>query len=86
MSKDTEQAAHPFRKKVERADRWARRIITMGGYGIIISIVSILVFLIYQSMPLAKRASIDEWFSFPATKSVHPVMLTGVDPYLEVFF
>ncbi|MCB9056993.1 MAG: ABC transporter permease subunit [Calditrichae bacterium] len=75
-----------FRRKVERADRWSRRVITTGGYGIIISIVSILLFLIYQSLPLAKGASINEILSMPATRSENPVVLTGVDPYLEVFY
>ena len=53
----------PFRLKVERADKVSRRIITFGGYGIIISIILILSFLVYQSLPLAKGADIEEWLT-----------------------
>ncbi len=75
-----------FEQKVERADRISRRIITVGGYGIIISIVLILVFLIYQSMPLAQDAEIEEWLSIPGSNVSNRVLLTGIDPYLEVFY
>lgn len=74
-------------QKVIRADRWARRLITFGGYGIIASIAAILLFLAYQSLPLAKSASIKTLFSFAAP--YYPpsrALLTGVDPYQEIFY
>lgn len=71
-------------QKVYRADRWARRMITAGGYGIIISISAILLFLLYQSLPLAKSASVEEVFSIPAGSAESRVLLTGIDAYQEV--
>lgn len=72
--------------KVYRADRWARRFITAGGYGIVASIAAIMLFLIYQSLPLAKGASIKELFSFAIGNGSAPVLLTGTDPFQEVFY
>jgi phosphate transport system permease protein len=73
-------------QKVYRADRWARRFITAGGYGIIASIIAILLFLVYQSLPLAEGASIKELFSFSIGKTSTRVLLTGVDAYQEVLY
>ena len=73
-------------KKVYRADRTARRFITIGGYGIAASILAILLFLLYQSLPLAQKASLDEMLSFTVHSNAQKVMLTGIDPYLEVFY
>ncbi len=72
--------------KVYRADRTARRFITAGGYGIVASILAILLFLFYQSLPLAKNASLDEMLSFTVHSNAHKILLTGIDPYLEVFY
>jgi phosphate transport system permease protein len=73
-------------QKVYRADRRARRFITAGGYGIVVSIIAILLFLVYQSLPLAKGASIKELFSFSIGKTSTRALLTGVDAYQEVFY
>ncbi|RMI15345.1 MAG: ABC transporter permease subunit [Calditrichaeota bacterium] len=72
--------------RAHRADRRARRIIAAGGYGIILSIVAILLFLAYQSWPLSWGASVKEWFTFPVSTGSPRILLTGVDPYLEVFY
>ena len=40
-----EKEKNKFQKKVDRANHLARYIITLGGYGVIISIVGILFFL-----------------------------------------
>lgn len=76
----------PFRKKVERANKTARIIISSGGYGVIISIVFILLFLMYQSMPLSFSASIDELLSFSIGKPTKTIKLTGLDQYQEVYY
>ncbi|MCK6622197.1 MAG: ABC transporter permease subunit [Calditrichaceae bacterium] len=73
-------------QKVIRADRWARRLITFGGYGIIASIVAILLFLAYQSLPLAKNAAIKTLFTFPASQGPSKALLTGIDPFQEIFY
>jgi phosphate transport system permease protein len=83
---DQTQIDSHFQRKVDRANRLARYIITFGGYGIIISIVGILLFLLYQSMPLSFKASLKKTFSFeiPAPKS--RILLTGVDQYREISY
>lgn len=73
-------------QKVIRADRWARRLITFGGYGIIVSIAAILLFLAYQSLPLAKNAAIETLFTFPASRGPAKALVVGIDPYQEIFY
>jgi len=75
-----------FRKKAENTDRKARWLITVGGYAIIINVVAILLFLIYQSLPLGIGATIEEWLSIPSSNKSAKVLATGIDPYLEVFY
>lgn len=72
-------------KSVYRIDRLARWVITAGGYGIVLSIALILLFLVYQSFPLAADASVEELFSKAVGSDDNtPVLLTGVDSYQEV--
>ena len=73
-----------FQRKVDRANRLARYIITFGGYGIIISIVGILLFLLYQSLPLSFKASLKKTFSFEIPAPRSRILLTGVDQYREI--
>lgn len=73
-----------FQLKVERVNRRARFIITVGGYSIIISIVSILLFLIFQSLPLTFKASLTKLFSFDLPARLNDVQLIGVDQYQEI--
>jgi ABC-type phosphate transport system permease subunit len=47
-----------FQRKIDWANRRARSVITIGGYSIIVSIVGILLFLIFQSLPLTFKTSI----------------------------
>ena len=73
-------------RKVYRADRWAGRFIKMGGYGIILSILAIMLFLIYQSLPLAKGASLTSLLNVASPAAKSRVLLSGVDSYLEVVY
>lgn len=82
----TQNRNNGFRDKVKRADRNARRVITLGGYTIILSIVAIFLFLIYQSLPLSYGASISSMFSFQNTAQSNKAKLTGIDSYLEVYY
>lgn len=86
MKEDENKINNSYHEKVERADRVSRRVITVGGYGIIISIALILLFLVFQSLPLAQGASVEELLSIPGTGKSDISLLTGVDPLLEVFF
>ena len=80
------QKKDQFRKKVDRANKTARFVISSGGYGVIISIIFILLFLIYQSMPLTFGASIDELLSFSYGKPNKVIKLIGLDQYQEVYY
>ncbi|MCB0316639.1 MAG: hypothetical protein KDH84_25865, partial [Calditrichaeota bacterium] len=80
---DTKQQHY---ESVYRADRWAKRFITAGGYGIIVSILAILLFLVYQSLPLGQNASLKHLLSYPVTDTGNQVLLTGSDSYMEIFY
>jgi phosphate transport system permease protein len=75
-----------FRLKAERADRISKLIITLGGYGIILCIILILVFLIYQSLPLSFSAKVEEIFSVPLSAQRGETKLAGIDSYKEVIY
>ncbi|MEJ2543033.1 MAG: ABC transporter permease subunit [Calditrichaceae bacterium] len=79
-------ANEQFRKKVDRANKTARVVISFGGYGVIISIIFILLFLMYQSMPLSFSASIDKMLSFSYGKPDRSIKLIGMDQYQEVYY
>lgn len=74
-------------RKVTRVDRHTRRIITLAGYGIIVSIVAIFAYLVYQSLPLISGAQISlnkffEWSGGPQERT----FLIGIDEYQEVVY
>lgn len=72
-----------YRKKTELKNRAAQWVISTGGYGVIIIIVAMLAFLIYQVLPL----SFDAALGSPA--DIHQknnIKLAGVDPYQEVVY
>jgi phosphate transport system permease protein len=75
-----------FQKKVDRTNRLARYIITLGGYGIIISIVGILFFLVYQSLPLSFKASLKKMISFDIDYYSQNILRTGIDEYQELTY
>ena len=75
-----------FRKKVDRANKTARVVISFGGYGVIISIIFILLFLMYQSMPLSFSASVKEMLSFSYGKPGKVIKMIGLDQYQEVYY
>lgn len=77
-----ELKSNKHKKRVTRNNKIAKVVITAGGYGIIISIVAILLFLIYKSYPLAFDAVVEEIFrGKPGTENI---LLAGVDKYEEV--
>jgi len=75
-----------FYKRLYRQDKMAKSVITMGGYGIIISIVAIFLFLVYQSAPLSFGATLKKMLSFSVRKSNTRILLTGIDQYREVYY
>jgi len=82
----TESNSNKFRQRVDRANRLARYIITIGGYGIIVSIIGILIFLMFQSLPLSFKASVEEIFSYQTSTAASTILLTGVDQYQELVY
>lgn len=74
-------------RKVTRADRNSRRVITLAGYGIIISILAILLYLIFQSLPLSFGAKLTLRDLFSWGSGVRDrTMLIGIDQYQEVVY
>ena len=74
-------------RKVTRADRNSRRIITLAGYGIIISIIAILLYLIFQSLPLSFGAKLTLRNLFSWSPGVtERTLLIGIDQYQEVAY
>lgn len=77
-----EKSISNFRKKVKRTDKIARMIISLGGFGVIISICAILLFLFYEAFPLGFSASITEFLGWNA--QTKKILLAGIDRYNEV--
>jgi phosphate transport system permease protein len=75
-----------YQKKVDRANKRARFIITLGGYGIIVSILLILFFLVFQSFPLTFGASLKKLFSWNLNQNNLGILLTGIDQYQELVY
>lgn len=75
-----------FRRKAERSNRIAQKVISLGGYGVMVSIVLILLFLFYQSLPLSFKASLKNIFTVDLKIPHSETLLTGVDQYLELAY
>ncbi|RMF61909.1 MAG: ABC transporter permease subunit, partial [Calditrichaeota bacterium] len=75
-----------YYQQLYRKDHLAARLISMAGYAVIVSILAIFLFLLYQSLPLGKDASISELLTIPAPNTDATHLLTGSDDYLELFF
>lgn len=85
MINRSEKQTRHYRQQ-QRRSRLAGVMISAGGYGIIASVVGILLFLIYQSLPLSRRAQITSLFEFALPSPTAEVLLTGSDPYLQVIY
>ena len=75
-----------FERKVDFADLVARRMISLGGYGIIIVIVFILLFLVYQSLPLSLGAKLKQILFHPFKENTEKILLAGTDEYQEIAY
>jgi len=74
-------------KRSKRIDRFARRVITVGGVAIIVSVIAILFLIVKVTLPLfeAPQAQQTASFSLPRSPEIpfgEPI-LTGVDEYLQ---
>jgi phosphate transport system permease protein len=75
-----------YYKKVKRADKQARFFISFGGYSVIVSILAILFFLVVQSLPLSKGASIKKRLGWLIDSPAQRILLTGADQYQELCY
>ncbi len=75
-----------FRKRNYLKDAVARKVVFLAGVSIIVSIVGIFLFLVGESFPLMKGASVNEWFTVTLPDRSEPVLLTGTDVYREVAY
>jgi phosphate transport system permease protein len=75
-----------FRKKTERLNRIAAAIISSGGYGVILVIVAILLFLLYQILPLSFQVSVKSVFDIRLESGKTTFKIAGLDQYQEIFY
>lgn len=68
------------------ADRGTRSVITGGGLLIVASILAMLVFLVYETLPLARRARIEPEPPLAAARPDSPVRVLGANEYLDIIF
>ncbi len=74
-----------FKKKIERSNKISKAVISLGGYGVIFSIIGIFLFLLYETIPLFYGAKVDSALSFKLNKKKH-IVLSGVDQYKELSY
>jgi phosphate transport system permease protein len=74
------------RRWVKRSDRLARAVITIGGLGIIVTVLLILVLIVAEALPLWRRAEARQQAAlrFPTAEN-DPVLLAFPDPYRETY-
>ena len=75
-----------FEQSRRRKDRIARKIISAGGYMIIISILAILAFLVYETVPLFRGESVKKHDVSDEPHFTAPTVLAGVDQYQELYY
>lgn len=74
------------RRWVRRSDRIARAVITIGGLGIIVTVLLILVQIVAEALPLWRRAEARQATAMRfATAENDPVLLAFPDPYRETY-
>ncbi len=67
-------------------NRIARIVISAGGYGVILVIIAILLFLIYQILPLSFRALVESALNFKIATRSSAIKLAGIDQYQEICY
>lgn len=80
------QSPENLRKKNARLDKTMQFVITLGGYSIVASILAILLFLFFQSLPLAGSADLEEMFSYSSELPAQRVLIIGTDEYKELYY
>lgn len=70
------------KKRVTRNNKIASYVISAGGFGIILSIAAILLFLVYKSYPLSSDANLEKIST--ASSGKNKVILMGMDRFQEI--
>ncbi len=71
-------------KRVQRRDRVARRVITLGGMAVIFSVILILFLIARVTFPLFQQPSVRQVAAFPLAEADHEdFVAAGIDEYLE---
>ena len=74
-----------FRKKIERNNKIAASAISFSGYGVILSIIALFVFLLYETIPLFYSADVSKELSLQS-KSNSKIIYSGIDQYKEICY
>jgi len=74
-----------FRKKFEGNNKIAASVISISGYGVILSIVALFAFLLYETIPLFYSASVTKTVSVPSNKN-SKIIFGDIDSYKELFY
>ncbi len=74
-----------FRKRIERNNKIAASVISLGGYSVIFSIVALFAFLLYETIPLFFSADIGKTLSVQNVSDSKTVYC-GIDQYKEIFY
>jgi phosphate transport system permease protein len=75
-----------FIQKVRLQDRIATRIITLGGFLVISSVIAILVLIVKVTIPIFQSARADIKYQVPVSPEAGTVLALGVDDYQEVAY
>ncbi len=75
-------------RKVALVDAWARRTITLGGSVIILSVIGILTFILYETIPLFQQPTINKSGEWALSERLSPAkaLAIGTDEYRETAF
>jgi phosphate transport system permease protein len=81
MPKKLRVGRKTVRRSVLIADKIADQTIKVGGVLVIAAVLGILVFLVYEILPLFKSGQVESRFSFPVKTSPRGVIAVAVDEY-----
>jgi phosphate transport system permease protein len=80
------QTPNPFIRKVRRQDRIATRIISLGGFLVIASVIAILLLIIRVTAPLFQSAQSRLIQEFPLPNTTASALAVGIDDTQEIAY
>jgi ABC-type uncharacterized transport system permease subunit len=80
--RDRMQAAAARLARVKRIDRLANGVITLGGVGVVVSVLFIFLFILSQAFPLFRSAKVSRAAKTPTvSEALQAALVLGVDEY-----